>query len=73
MFNILADMIKPAIPGIPITCPYFWVDPTICSDNLLAHVFRSATDEQIPLLQDRIECLREAGEVLCKVAPPLLI
>lgn len=52
---------------IPITTPSFWVDESACTDALLRHVFRSATDENMPLLQERIECLREAGRVLCKV------
>lgn len=51
---------------IPITAPSFWVDESACTDSLLHHVFRSATDEGIPLLQERIQCLREAGRVLCK-------
>lgn len=54
-------------PGIPITCPYFWVDSQICTDALLAHVFRSSTSEEVPLLPERIACLREAGGVLCEV------
>jgi len=31
---------------------------------VLRHVFRSATDEEIPLFQERVRCLREAGQVL---------
>lgn len=52
---------------IPITTPSFWVDEAACPDSLLRHVFRSATDENMPLMQERIGCLREAGRVLCKV------
>lgn len=52
---------------IAITTPSFWVDERACTDDLLKHVFRSATDEPIPMLQERIQCLREAGRVLCKV------
>ena len=55
--------------GIPITAPYFWVDEQICPDELLRHVFRSDSGEGIPLLDERIACLREAGEVLCEVKP----
>jgi hypothetical protein len=33
---------------------------------VLRRVFRSATDEEIPLFQDRLRCLREAGQVLYK-------
>lgn len=31
---------------------------------MLRHVFRSTTDEEIPLLKERLRCLREAGQVL---------
>lgn len=37
-----------------------------CPEEKLQHVFRSATDEPIPLFQERVDCLREAGRVLCK-------
>ncbi|CAD0086197.1 unnamed protein product, partial [Aureobasidium vineae] len=33
-------------------------------DEKLAYVFRSSTEEEIPLLQERINCLREAGQAL---------
>lgn len=52
---------------IPITTPDFWVDESKCTEELLRHVFRSATDEEIPLFQERVKCLREAGDVLCNV------
>ena len=52
---------------IPITSPYFWVNEDECSEAMLKHVFRSVTDEEIPLLQERLQCLREAGRVLCEV------
>ncbi len=32
--------------------------------ELMRKVFRSATDEEMPLLAERLECLREAGRVL---------
>lgn len=35
--------------------------------DLLRHVFRSTTDEEIPLLKERLACLREAGQVLYEV------
>lgn len=34
------------------------------TEDLLSHVFRSATDEPIPLLEERFNCLREAGKIL---------
>ena len=52
--------------GIPITDPAYWISED-CTDEKIKHVFRSATDEQIPLLDERISCLREAGEILQEV------
>ncbi|KAL0634378.1 hypothetical protein Q9L58_006699 [Maublancomyces gigas] len=65
-WSLVALLRRALDEGIPITCPYFWVDPTICSDALLTHVFRSDSEERIPLLQERIDILREVGEVLCE-------
>ena len=33
----------------------------------LKHIFRSCTEEEMPLLPERLECLRESGRVLCEV------
>lgn len=33
----------------------------------MKHVFRSATEEDIPMFQERVDCLREAGQVLYEV------
>jgi hypothetical protein len=52
---------------IPITSPSFWLNEDELTEDLLRHVFRSATDEQIPLFEERLECLREAGRVLDEV------
>lgn len=51
------------ITGIPITSPSFWNSDDFTHD-VLANVFRSATTEPIPLLNERFDCLREAGAVL---------
>lgn len=53
---------------IPITSSDFWQDENECTDEVLRHVFRSATDEEIPLLEERIACLREAGSILYEVS-----
>ena len=51
--------------GTPITTPAFWVNETECTDELLRHVFRpSANGVPMPLVEDRLYCLREAGYVL---------
>jgi hypothetical protein len=36
---------------------------------VLRQVFRSCTDEEMPLLAERLACLREAGTVLYEVCP----
>ncbi|KAK4189818.1 hypothetical protein QBC35DRAFT_472284 [Podospora australis] len=52
------------IKGIPITDPHFWQNEDEFTLNVLRNVFRSCTDEEIPLLKERLDCLREAGNVL---------
>lgn len=52
---------------IPITSPEFWQNEDECTEDVIKHIFRSATEEEIPLLQERIACLREAGQILCDV------
>ncbi|OJJ37671.1 hypothetical protein ASPWEDRAFT_171140 [Aspergillus wentii DTO 134E9] len=65
-WSLVAALQRALEEGIPITDPEFWVNEEACTDERLKHVFRSATDEEMPLLEDRMECLREAGRVLCK-------
>lgn len=57
------------MPDIPITSSDFWQSEDECTLDLLRHVFRSTTDEEIPLLEERLACLREAGQVLYEVNP----
>lgn len=66
-WSLVAALNRALEEGIPITSPHFWVDREVCTEEVLAHVFRSATAEKIPLFFPRVECLREAGEVLCEV------
>lgn len=54
--------------GIPITDPFYWKNEEECTLESLTHVFRSCTEEEIPLLEERLDCLREAGQVLFKVS-----
>ena len=49
---------------IAITSPSFWVDEEKCSDDFLRHVFRSSTSVAMPLLEERIKCIRKAGHEL---------
>lgn len=49
-----------------MTTPRFWRHRHFTEDAL-QYVFRSATAEPIPLLEQRFRILREAGDVLCEV------
>lgn len=55
------------VTDIPITSSDFWQNEDECTEEVLKHVFRSATEEEIPLFQERMACLREAGQVLYEV------
>lgn len=58
--------------GIPITTPRFWYDEKT-SDEDLKHVFRSATEEAMPLLDQRVAILKDAGMELTEVGCLLAI
>lgn len=49
--------------GIPITTPSYWLT---ASDEELVHVFRPSPEssEDMPLLETRLELLRQAGQIL---------
>ncbi|KAF2719124.1 hypothetical protein K431DRAFT_251835 [Polychaeton citri CBS 116435] len=64
--SLLACIRRALEEQVPITNPHFWISGK-CTDTVLKRVFRSATEEQIPLLDLRIERLREAGEVLTEM------
>ncbi|POS87327.1 hypothetical protein EPUL_001030 [Erysiphe pulchra] len=49
---------------IPITSPEFWVNEDECTGEILKHIFRSATLEEMPLFQERVNFLRQAGKIL---------
>jgi hypothetical protein len=66
-WSLVAALQRALDEGIEITNPEFWANEEECTEDLLRHVFRSATAEEMPLLQERLECLREAGRVLCNV------
>ncbi|GAD95248.1 hypothetical protein AOR_1_390144 [Paecilomyces variotii No. 5] len=63
-WSLVAALQRALDEEIPITSPDFWNDELECTDELLKHVFRSSTDEEIPLFEERVQCLREAGKVL---------
>ncbi|OJJ44936.1 hypothetical protein ASPZODRAFT_153269 [Penicilliopsis zonata CBS 506.65] len=66
-WSLVAALQRALEEDIPITTPSFWLDEEQCSESVLKHVFRSATEEEMPLLRERMQCLREAGQVLCDV------
>ncbi len=57
------------IPDIPITSSDFWQNEDECTEEVLRHVFRSSTEEEIPLFNERMACLREGGKILYQVWP----
>lgn len=65
-WSLVAALQRALDEGIQITDPVYWVDEDICTDDVLKHVFRTDSEEEFPMLQERIQCLREAGRVLCK-------
>ncbi|KAL4882607.1 hypothetical protein BJY04DRAFT_37478 [Aspergillus karnatakaensis] len=64
-WSLVAALQRALDEGIEITTPEFWANEEECTEELIKHVFRSATAEEMPLLTERLECLREAGRVLC--------
>ncbi|KAF2704567.1 hypothetical protein K504DRAFT_389886 [Pleomassaria siparia CBS 279.74] len=63
-WSLVASLQRALDEDIPITTPTFWTDEEKCTEEVLRHVFRSDTEEEIPLLAERLQCLREAGEIL---------
>lgn len=63
-WSLVASLQRALDEGIPILDPHYWQDEEECTLDSLRHVFRSCTDEEIPLLEARLTCLREAGQVL---------
>ncbi|KAL8741886.1 MAG: hypothetical protein Q9190_005565, partial [Brigantiaea leucoxantha] len=66
-WSLVACIQRALDDGIPITTPTFWLDEENCTDALLTHIFRPSSSsspdaEPIPLLQERIRLLREAGQ-----------
>jgi hypothetical protein len=57
---------------IAITSSDFWQNEDECTEDVLKHVFRSSTDEEMPMFKERVSCLREAGKVLYEVRSRLL-
>ena len=67
MFPVFGEMLTEYGLDIPITSSDFWQNEDECTEEVLKHVFRSTTNEEIPLLKERLACLREAGQILYEV------
>ncbi|OJD27940.1 hypothetical protein ACJ73_00668 [Blastomyces percursus] len=63
-WSLVAALQRALDEEIPITSSDFWQNEDECTDEVLRHVFRSATDEEIPMFKERVDCLREAGKIL---------
>ncbi|OAQ73202.1 hypothetical protein VFPPC_00976 [Pochonia chlamydosporia 170] len=63
-WSLVAAMQRALEEDIPITDPHYWQNEEECNLDSLRHIFRSSTDEEMPLLQERLDCLRESGRVL---------
>mgnify|MGYP004705640913 CR=1 FL=1 len=64
-WSLVAAINRALDENIPITCPMFW-----CTDEfnmeLIRKIFRSENEASAPLLEERFNVLREAGEALKK-------
>ncbi|RMZ68966.1 glucooligosaccharide oxidase [Pyrenophora seminiperda CCB06] len=63
-WSLVAILQRALEQDIPITSPQFWLDETQCSEEVLRAVFSSGTDEEIPMFDQRVRCLREASQIL---------
>ncbi|KAJ2974951.1 hypothetical protein NQ176_g5786 [Zarea fungicola] len=63
-WSLVAAMQRALDEGIPITDPHYWLNDHEFTLDSLRHIFRSCTEEEMPLLQERYDCLRECGQVL---------
>ncbi|RDW75093.1 putative cobyrinic acid a,c-diamide synthase [Coleophoma cylindrospora] len=63
-WSLVAALQRALDEDIPITSSDFWQNEDECTEEVLKHVFRSCTQEEIPMFKERMACLREAGQVL---------
>ncbi|GJJ69950.1 hypothetical protein EMPS_02299 [Entomortierella parvispora] len=63
-WSMVAAVNRALEEGIPITTPSFFASEEKLPDKEIERIFRSDTKEQVPLLQERIRVIREAGRVL---------
>jgi hypothetical protein len=63
-WSLVAALHRALDDGVPITSPRFWNNPSKFTFEAIKNVFRSATSEEMPLLQERFDIMQEAGAVL---------
>ncbi|CAK7271384.1 hypothetical protein SEPCBS57363_004591 [Sporothrix epigloea] len=63
-WSLVAALQRALEDDIPITSSDFWQSEDECDMALMHRVFQSTSDEEMPLLTERLACLREAGQVL---------
>lgn len=68
-WSLVAAINKALDAGIPITSPAFWASDKFTEDTLKS-IFKSETEEQVPLFKDRFSVLKEAGKVITEVCTP---
>jgi hypothetical protein len=73
-WSLVALLQRALEQDIPITDPEFWIDEERCTSDVLQTVFSSGIEgaEDIPLFDERVRCLKDAGRILeevCNVLP----
>jgi hypothetical protein len=63
-WSLVAAIQRALDEGIPITSSDYWQSEDELTEEQMAYIFRSATDEPMPLLKTRLELMRAAGKVL---------
>ncbi len=67
-WGLVAALQRALNENIPITSSDFWQNEEECTEEVLRHVFRTVSiNEEIPLFDKRVMCLREAGRILYEV------
>ncbi|XP_064632791.1 queuosine 5'-phosphate N-glycosylase/hydrolase-like [Lineus longissimus] len=60
-WSMCAAMRRASDEGIPITCPSYYANVT---RQQLSHIFRSDSEHEIPMFEERLQCLHQAGKCL---------
>ncbi|PHH60531.1 hypothetical protein CDD81_1578 [Ophiocordyceps australis] len=63
-WSLVAALQRALDDGIPVTDVHFWQSDDECNMDTLRHIFRSCTDEEVPMLEQRLECLKDCGRVV---------